>query len=396
MSILSFEVVYRGIFQKSLAVKISRTLILAAVKEGKFGISFGRYSDSPERNGIPAKQFGYIAESQEELQEVAAQYEPKQVDVTICVDDTLCKGVESWAWYGLQPINAVTKPGGALIVTSNHSHDDLVKHIHRKDQPYNLAIVEGEASFAGLWVYKDDGTDARVLGAALKAMPQLCSMASLDQAIRENIGGDAHVETAKGVFEDIRPAEVKPGVGNTEVPFTFELPKWTEMRKGVVIDGVGGHYKFGDSNGGYVPGRNEMFKKWSTRSMRPVLDFDKCTKCTLCWIACPDTCFDVTSDGYYDANMDACCGCGVCEAICPVPDCITMVNETVFEERDSQYETWKKDGKGYITYLDEKKSKGKVEHRHPITGLAGAFSGAGLEGGHNENTASALSLKDLK
>jgi len=34
-----------------------------------------------------------------------ARYEPKHVDVTICVDDTLSKGVESWAWYGLQPIN---------------------------------------------------------------------------------------------------------------------------------------------------------------------------------------------------------------------------------------------------------------------------------------------------
>ena len=63
------------------------------MKEGKPGISFGRYSDSPERNGIPAKQFGYIADNEEELESVAAQYEPKQVDISICVDDTLCKGV---------------------------------------------------------------------------------------------------------------------------------------------------------------------------------------------------------------------------------------------------------------------------------------------------------------
>jgi len=29
-------------------------------------------------------------------------------------------------------------------------------------------------------------------------------------------------------------------------------------------------------------------------------------------------CFDVTPEGLYDANMAACCGCGVCEAVCPV------------------------------------------------------------------------------
>jgi len=395
VSIISYEIVYRGIFQKSLAMKISRTLVLAAVKEGKVGISFGRYSDSPERNGIPAKQFGYIAATKEELEEVAAQYEPKQVDLSICVDDALTKGVESWGWYGLQPINAVTKPGGTLIVTSNQSSDDLVKHIHRKDTSYNLSIVKGDASFAGLWVYKNDGTDARCLGAALKACPEICSMASLETAILENIGGDNHVEAARASYEDSRSDEIKPGEGNTEVPFTFELLKWQDMRLGVVIDAVGGHNHFGDSDGGYVPGRNEYFKKWSTRTMRPVVQFDKCTKCTLCWVACPDTVFDVTPDGYYDANMEACCGCGVCEAICPVPECITMVNEVVFEERDSQYEMWNKDKENFGTYVEEKIAKGKVENRHPITGLAGAFSGAGLAGGHNEDTFATKSLKEL-
>ena len=396
MSVISFEIIYRGIYQKTLANKISRTLVLAAVKEGKQGISFGRYSDSPERNGIPAKLFGYIADNSEELQAVAAKYEPKQVDVSICVDDTLCKGVESWAWYGLQPINAVTKPGGTLIVTSNYKTNDLVKHIHRRDTPYKLAVIPGGASMAGLWVYKNDGTDARCLGAALKAEPNICSMASLEQAIRENIGGDAHVEAARASFEDTRPDEIKPGQGNTEVPFTFQLLKWTEMREGVVIDGVGGHNNYRDMDGGYEPGRNEYFKKWSTRTMRPVVAFDKCTKCTLCWIACPDTVFDVTPDGYFDANMEACCGCGVCEAICPVNDCITMVNEVVFEDRDSQYLMWKKDAKSYQGYLTDKRKNGKVENRHPITGLGQAFSGIGLESGHNLKTAKAKSVKDFK
>jgi ferredoxin len=93
--------------------------------------------------------------------------------------------------------------------------------------------------------------------------------------------------------------------------------------------------------------------------------------------------------------MDACCGCGVCEAICPVPDCITMVYETVFEDRDSQYQMWKDDKDGFVKYMGDKLSKGKVEHRHPITGLAGAFSGLGLEGAHNDSSFSTKSLKEL-
>src|SRR5512138_2818873 len=158
------EIVYRGIFQKTLAKNLSRAIVLAAQKEGKPGISFGRYGDSPERNGIPAKSFAIVATDELTLEEGMAKYEPKEVDVTICVDDTMCKGVESWAWYGFQPINKLTKPGGTLIVTSLEQPEALVAMAHRKETPYNLAIVKGIASFSGLWVFKDDHTDVRILG----------------------------------------------------------------------------------------------------------------------------------------------------------------------------------------------------------------------------------------
>src|SRR5262252_8521420 len=124
--LFAIEIVYRGIFQKTLAKNISRGIVLTANLEGKPGISFGRYGDSPERNGIPAKAFAIVATDDLTLEEGMAKYEPKEVDITISVDDTLCKGVESWAWYGLQPINRLTKPGGTLIVTSLESPDTLI------------------------------------------------------------------------------------------------------------------------------------------------------------------------------------------------------------------------------------------------------------------------------
>ncbi len=61
MSTGSVEVVCRGIFQKTLAKNICRGIVFAARKEGKIGIAFGRYSDSPERNGIPAKHLYVVS-----------------------------------------------------------------------------------------------------------------------------------------------------------------------------------------------------------------------------------------------------------------------------------------------------------------------------------------------
>ncbi len=356
--LFAVEIVYRGIFQKNLAKNISRAIVLAAHHEGKPGISFGRYGDSPERNGIPAKSFAIVATDDLTLEEGMAKYEPKEVDITIAVDDTLCKGVESWAWYGLQPINRLTKPGGTLIVTSHENPETLISMAHRKETPYQLTIVKGTPSFSGLWVYKDDHTDVRILGTMAKVLPELFSLASVQQAIRDEWNDELKATSAARAYERATTVTVQPTQGNPEKPFEFEMPKWTEMREGIAIPAIPRGHQMKDpttgKTGGYQPERNPTFKKFTTRTMRPVVNFDTCIKCTLCWLQCPDSCFDVTPDGLYDANMEACCGCGVCEAVCPVSNCVTMVNETQFADNDSQWEAWKEDKEGYARWLKEK------------------------------------------
>jgi len=360
--LFAVEIVYRGIFQKLLAKNISRGIVLAANLEGKPGTSFGRYGDSPERNGIPAKYFAIVATDDVTLEEGMAKYEPKEVDVTVCVDDTLCKGVESWAWYGLQPINKLTMPGGTLIVTSKESPEALIPMIHRKQDPYKLAVLKGIPSFSGLWVYKDDHTDVRILGAIAKLLPGMMSLDSLKKFIQHEWKDQVKVQSAVNAHNRISTVTVAPSQGNPETPFKFELPKWHEMRDGVAIPSIAPGHKMDDPTthaaGGFQPARNPTFKKWSTRTMRPVVDFDTCIKCTLCWLQCPDSCFDVTPEGLYDANMEACCGCGVCEAVCPVKDCVTMVNEVSFKDNSSQWAAWRKNKDTYKTWL-----KGTIANR---------------------------------
>tara|TARA_B100000315_G_scaffold165724_1_gene154356 strand:- start:265 stop:1407 length:1143 start_codon:yes stop_codon:yes gene_type:complete len=354
MSTHSVEVVYRGIFQGALAKNICRGIVLAATKEGKIGMAFGRYSDSPERNGIPAKQFAVISDSEEELQEVLAAYQPKDCDVTIVTDDTMCKGIESWAWYGLQPINDMLKESGKLLVTSTQSSNKLINDIQRREEPYDLAIIKAPASFAGKFVYKDDHTDVRILGALAKLAPQIVSYDNIVKAISDQWNDDKKVASAKKAYDQIDTVPVGAGQGNDKPPFTFDLPGWTTMGEFLTIPALPAQQDVPGRDGGFVPGRSESFKKFSTRSMRPVINFDTCTKCTLCWLTCPDGSFDVTPDGFYDANMEACCGCGICESVCPVKECLTMVGEASFSDHASQWEMWTEDKEGYAAWLSEK------------------------------------------
>jgi len=354
--LFAVELIYRGIFQKTLAKNITRGIVLAAHEEGKRGISFGRYSDSPERNGIPAKSFAIVATDEETLQLGMAHYEPDQVDITVVLDDTLCKGIESWAWDGVRPVNRATKPGGTLIVTSTQSADELLKLIHRREQPYKLGIVKGIASSSGMWVYKNDHTDVRVLGAIAKALPELVSQKSVEAYIKNKLKDELKVTSARTAYDRFTAVEVKPGQGNPEKLPHYELLKWEDMALGVAIKGQpqGGPYEDPATKklGGFRPVRNDKFQKYTTRTDRPVVNFQTCTKCTLCWLNCPDGSFDVTPDGTYEANLAACCGCGICEAICPVKNCITMVNESQFHDNESQWLSFKKDKGGYLEWLE--------------------------------------------
>src|SRR5215470_4125873 len=223
--LFAIEIIYRGIYQKTLAKNISRAIVLAAHKEGKPGISFGRYGDSPERNGIPAKNFAIVATDDVTLEEGMAKYEAKEVDITIAVDDTLCKGVESWAWYGLQPVNRLLKPGGTLIVTSRETPETIIGMCHRKPEPYNMAILKGIPSFSGLWVYKDDHTDVRILGMISRILPELFSLQSVQAVIMDEWKDQVKAASAAKAHQSTSAIAVQPSQGNPETPYKFDLPK---------------------------------------------------------------------------------------------------------------------------------------------------------------------------
>jgi pyruvate ferredoxin oxidoreductase delta subunit len=340
---ISIEVVYRGIFQKTLAQRICRSVVLAARKKGHTGTAFARYGDSPERNGVPAKQFAVVAADELELEASMAKYEPSVVDVTIAVDDTLVKGVESWAWYGRQPIWKPLRANGWLLVTSDKKADEVLAQTDTAERPYTLGIVPGGASFAGLWVYKDDHTDFRVLGALAKILPQWISLDDAKAASLELAKGDQSAVASVQYGYDstaMRPVKAGEGTSGHEV-LQFTKPGWTTMRPGIIVEAR-------------KPGeRNPYYKKYGARTMRPVVNFDTCIKCTMCWLDCPDECFEVTPEGHYEVVYEACIGCGICAQVCPVKDCIVMVDELKFTDNKDKWQLWKQDRPTYNAWFED-------------------------------------------
>lgn len=81
-----------------------------------------------------------------------------------------------------------------------------------------------------------------------------------------------------------------------------------------------------------TPGNSVEYDTGSWRTQRPVIDFSRCTHCMLCWIYCPDSCFQVSPERrLVGLDYAHCKGCAICAVQCP-PKCIAMVDELTFQE----------------------------------------------------------------
>jgi pyruvate ferredoxin oxidoreductase delta subunit len=64
------------------------------------------------------------------------------------------------------------------------------------------------------------------------------------------------------------------------------------------------------------PGSAAKVNRGSWRLVRPVHHRDKCTKCKICYIYCPDAAINWTPDGP-GINLTSCKGCMICVEECP-------------------------------------------------------------------------------
>ena len=78
----------------------------------------------------------------------------------------------------------------------------------------------------------------------------------------------------------------------------------------------------------YEGGTSVTVETGDWRTMKPVINWDKCKQCLLCAPVCPDMSIPVGADGKRgEFDYFFCKGCGICANACPF-GAITMVKNT--------------------------------------------------------------------
>jgi pyruvate ferredoxin oxidoreductase delta subunit len=245
----------------------------------------------------------------------------------------------------------------------------LLQFVGKKPYPYRLATLDGDASLAGLWVFKDDLTRERVLGAIAAVDPGIIAIDAVEAYLAkkgDKQDGARRAAAAREAYDaTMRRIEVVTPAQGIDWPHEVPvLPKWHEFEDlGVVVPAVKRSFEIGPRG----QARNDAFKRGTTKTHRPIIRFDLCIKCTLCWLDCPDACFDPTDDGLYDVNYEVCVGCHKCADVCPVPECIVMVDELKATNDESPWQQYKKDPVAYTAWAEKMKGKERVRYPH-VTG----------------------------
>ena len=78
-----------------------------------------------------------------------------------------------------------------------------------------------------------------------------------------------------------------------------------------ILTGFIKNFNIGDEVKGAV-----CFEALQWRDRRPVWDKDRCFKCGICYVSCPDAAIVLMEDGFYGVDDSRCKGCGVCAQSC--------------------------------------------------------------------------------
>ncbi len=66
------------------------------------------------------------------------------------------------------------------------------------------------------------------------------------------------------------------------------------------------------------PGNTKTRRVGDWSKFKPLIDYDKCTKCMICFVYCPDSAISIDGDTKYPVvDYGACKGCNICFTECP-------------------------------------------------------------------------------
>jgi pyruvate ferredoxin oxidoreductase gamma subunit len=275
------------------AVTSAELLALAAIEEGKFAQAFPSFG--PERRGAPVLVFNRVSDNTP----IRARVSVTNPDIVVILDPGLIY---------ITDVTSGLKEDGTLVINTPKTLVDIKSEL---GGPWKLAVVNANTIARELLGVPIVNTT--MLGAVVKATG-IIELESLAEPIKERFGARAkgNIDACRRAFDQTEIAEPGGVIQKPRQAIPAEvLPSWRELLPGCVIT---------------EPGNAKPYRTGDWKSAHPVWNNEKCIKCGICYLFCPEGCIREKEDGYFEADLYYCKGCGICARECWT-EAIRMVEE---------------------------------------------------------------------
>jgi pyruvate ferredoxin oxidoreductase gamma subunit len=248
-----------------------------------------------ERRGAPI--FAYVRASRRTINERGIILNP---DLVIVADETLVPVPAAEVLLGVTERTV-------LLINSKEKTGTWKKRLALAGSVFTLPAEETED------VLQLRYTGAACAGAAARLVGVI-SGNSLEHAIRSELAHLGEAVIARNLDKALEPYRlmashegcVTPGGRISATDFT--APDWVD-------------FPFEEASlsapAVFARTTSEEVKTGLWRTMRPVIDHSKCSRCWLCSTYCPEGGITLDEEGYPRIDYDHCKGCLVCMAQCP-------------------------------------------------------------------------------
>jgi pyruvate ferredoxin oxidoreductase gamma subunit len=250
-----------------------------------------------ERRGAPI--FAYVRAAKRAINERGVIRRP---DLVIVADDTLVTIPAAGVLSGVIEHTV-------LLLRSTETPEVWKERLHFLGL---VLTLPGAAEAADVLEFRYIGT---VCTGAAARLVGVIPRESLVQAIRDELGHLGEDVVAKDLDQALEAYDLMADhrgcvTEAKDAPAdAYEKPSWIELP-----------FEEADISAPVIhaPATSEQVPTGLWRTMRPVIDYDRCKRCAwICSTLCPDSTISINEAGYPEIDYQHCKGCLICMSSCP-------------------------------------------------------------------------------
>ncbi len=267
----------------------SRVLGSAAFYEGYYAQDFPLYG--AERRGAPITAFTRI--SSEPILERGIISEP---DIVIVIDETLLNDPIA------MPLSGV-KEGDVVFINTTYQPDKAKARYKISANVITLDLTKIGIDMLGAPVLSAlaGGAASRILGLSEDSLKKAVEK-EISEIITDRVLIEKNIDAALHCFIAISPIKITETTAVQKGSPVFSVPFEPALISSPAIN---------------AKANTPLRKTGNWRLFKPVWDHEKCTKCMMCVVSCPDGCISVNPAGLPNTSYDNCKGCLICVEVCP-------------------------------------------------------------------------------